>query len=131
MDKFQGDLRDFWRFDILPPVHRLSWWWWWVLVLIPDPKNPSRSKQLMVLWSSKDTSAIRVSGHWWTPGASRRIDDHGGHTMSGMVCAWWYDGEKMHEPLLMKECKMVSLDDKHPRVISLRPTPRSQTGISF
>tara|TARA_Y100001970_G_scaffold292679_1_gene435173 strand:- start:827 stop:2017 length:1191 start_codon:yes stop_codon:yes gene_type:complete len=114
MDKFQGDLRDFWRFDILPPVHRLSWWWWWVLVLIPDPKNPSRSKQLMVLWSSKDTSAIRVSGHWWTPGASRRIDDHGGHTMSGMVCAWWYDGEKMHEPLLMKECKMVSLDDKHP-----------------
>ena len=114
MEKFGGDLSDFWRFDILPPVHRLSWWWWWVLVLLPDPNNPGRSKQLMVLWSSKDTSAIRVSGHWWIPGASRRIDDHGGHTMSGMVCAWWYDGENMFEPLLMKECKMASIDDKHP-----------------
>ena len=42
------------------------------------------------------------------------VDEDGGSVMSGMVCAWWYDGNKMYEPLLMKECRMASVDDKHP-----------------
>ena len=114
MDGFGGNLKDFWRLDALPPINRLSWWWWWVLVLVPDPVHPERSRQLMVLWSSKETPAIRVSGHWWVPETRMRIDEDGGHIVPGMVCAWWYDGEKMHEPLLMKECKMAAIDDKHP-----------------
>ncbi len=114
MQRFQGDLRDFWRFDIMPPLHRLSWNWWWVLVLLPDPKHPGRSKQLMVLWSTKETPAIRVSGHWWIPNGQMRVDEDRGNIMQGMVCGWWYDGEKMYEPLIIKECRMISIDDKHP-----------------
>ena len=114
MDSIQGNFRDFWRFDILPPLNRLSWWWWWVLVLVPDPVHPTRSRQLMVLWSSKETPAIRVSGHWWVPKARMLVDEDGGTVMSGMVCAWWYDGENMYEPLLMTECRMAAIDDKHP-----------------
>ena len=102
MEKIEGDFSTFWRFDILPPINRLSWWWWWVLVLVPDPNHPERSRQLMVLWSSKETPAIRVSGHWWIPKSRMLVDEEGGTVMSGMVCAWWYDGESMFEPLLMK-----------------------------
>ena len=52
--------------------------------MVPDPDNPSRSKQLMVLWSTKDTPAIRVSGHWWKPGKKMLVDEQG-----GMYCREW------------------------------------------
>ena len=42
------------------------------------------------------------------------VDDHGGHVIPGMVCAWWFDGEKMFEPLVMRECRMASISDTHP-----------------
>lgn len=111
---FKGDFSSLWRLDVMPPIRRLSWWWWWALILVPDPENPSRSKQLMVLWSTKETPAIRVSGHWWKPGNRMHIDEDGGHVLPGMVCAWWYDGEDMHEPLVMRECRMASIPDTHP-----------------
>jgi hypothetical protein len=41
-------------------------------------------------------------------------DEHGGFVIPGMVCAWWYDGETMHEPLTMRECRMAVVGDDHP-----------------
>lgn len=111
--KFEGDFSSLWRLDVMPPIHGLSWWWYWVLILIPDPDNPKRSRQLMTLWSTKETKAVRVSGHWWKPGSRMHKDDEGGFVIPGMVCAWWYDGNKMHEPLTMRECRMAVLSDEH------------------
>jgi hypothetical protein len=68
----------------------------------------------MTLWSTKQTEAIRVSGHWWKPGSRMHKDEHGGFVIPGMVCAWWYDGETMHEPLTMRECRMAVVGDDHP-----------------
>ena len=65
MEKFVGDLSSLWRLNIMPPIPRLSWWWYWVIMYVPDPDIPTRSRQLMILWSTKETPAIRVSGHWW------------------------------------------------------------------
>ena len=42
------------------------------------------------------------------------VDEHGGHVIPGMVCAWWYDGKRMFEPLVIRECRMAVVDDKHP-----------------
>jgi len=112
--KFEGDFSSLWRLDVMPPIHGLSWWWYWVLVLVPDPSNPKRSRQLMTLWSTKETKAVRVSGHWWEPGSRMHKDEHGGFVIPGMVCAWWYDGEEMHEPLTMRECRMAVVSDEHP-----------------
>ncbi|MBT5614581.1 MAG: hypothetical protein HOJ64_06875, partial [Euryarchaeota archaeon] len=61
MKKFKGDFTSLWRLDVLPPIPRLSWWWWWVIVFVRDKDNPGRSKQLMVLWSTKETPAIRMT----------------------------------------------------------------------
>ncbi|MEE2650695.1 MAG: hypothetical protein VX571_04220 [Candidatus Thermoplasmatota archaeon] len=112
--RFEGDFSSLWRLDVMPPIHRLSWWWYWVIVFVPDPSNPGRTRQLMTLWSTKETEAIRVSGHWWKPGSRMHKDEHGGFVIPGMVCAWWYDGETMHEPLTMRECRMAVVGDNHP-----------------
>ena len=113
-EKFEGDFSSLWSLDVMPALHRLSWWWYWVIILIPDPINPKRSRQLMTLWSTKETDSIRVSGYWWNPGSRMYKDKDGGFVIPGMVCAWWYDGEIMHEPLTMRECRMAVVSDKHP-----------------
>jgi len=113
-NRFGGDFSSLWSLDVMPSINRLSWWWYWVLVMIPHPSDPKRSRQLMTLWSTKETEAIRVSGHWWKPGSRMHKDEHGGFVIPGMVCAWWYDGETMFEPLTMRECRMAVLSDEHP-----------------
>ena len=64
MEKFVGDLSLLWRLDVMPPIPRLSWWWYWVIMFVPDPLNPVRWSQLMLLCTNKETLANRVSGHW-------------------------------------------------------------------
>ena len=113
-NRFGGDFSSLWSLDVMPSINRLSWWWYWVLVMIPHPSDPKRSRQLMTLWSTKETEAIRVSGHWWKPGSRMHKDEQGGFVIPGMVCAWWYDGETMFEPLTMRECRMAVLSDEHP-----------------
>ena len=111
---FGGDLSSLWRLDTLPPLRRLSWWWWWWLIVLPDAENPKRSRQLMVLWSTKDAPHVRVNEHDWKPEGRFHIDEEGRHTLPGMVCAWWYDGKDMHEPYLMREARIATLDGQHP-----------------
>lgn len=113
-NRFGGDFSSLWSLDVMPSINRLSWWWYWVLVMIPHPSDPKRSRQLMTLWSTKETEAIRVSGHWWKPGSRMHKDEQGGFVIPGMVCAWWYDGVTMFEPLTMRECRMAVLSDEHP-----------------
>ncbi|MDP6906893.1 MAG: hypothetical protein QF440_05695 [Candidatus Thalassarchaeaceae archaeon] len=113
-EKFGGDLSSLWRLNVLPPLRRLSWWWWWWLVVIPDPNDPNKCRQLMVLWSTKDAPKVRVNDYDWMPEGRFHIDQDGGHTLPGMVCAWWYDGEEMYEPYLIREARIAALDSEHP-----------------
>ena len=108
-EKFEGDFSSLWSLDVMPALHRLSWWWYWVIILIPDPINPKRSRQLMTLWSTKETDSIRVSGYWWNPGSRMYKDKDGGFVIPGMVCAWWYDGEKMFEPLVLRKLSLIHI----------------------
>ena len=113
-ETFSGDLSNLWRLDVMPPLRRLSWWWWWWLIVLPDAENPKRSRQLMILWSTKDADHVRVNEHDWRPDGRFHIDDEGGHTLPGMVCAWWYDGDVMHEPYVMREARIAAFDRNHP-----------------
>ena len=58
MDKFEGDLSKMWSIGHMPPKQGLTWDWWWWLVMLRDPHNPEHSRQLMTLWSTKDTPYI-------------------------------------------------------------------------
>ena len=114
LEKFEGDFSSFWHLDTLPPLRRLSWWWWWWLVIIPDPDRPGRSKQLMVLWSTRDCERIDVSGFDWWGGGRTHTDDDGGIVFPGMIASWWFDGEKVFEPLVLREARMASICADHP-----------------
>ena len=42
------------------------------------------------------------------------VDDHGGHVIPGMACAWGLMERKCLSPLVMRECRMASISDTHP-----------------
>jgi hypothetical protein len=56
----------------------------------------------MILWSIKDTKKIKVMDHVWTPKGKIKKDKDS-LKFPGMVCAWFYDGKKMHDPYIIKE----------------------------
>jgi len=85
--------------DMLP---NLTWWWWWWIFFIKDPQNPNRTRQLMILWSTKYTDYIKVMDMDWSV-KKLPTDEDGVLKFNGMVCAWWYDGRKMYDPLVLKE----------------------------
>ena len=115
MTTFSGDLSRMWNLQERPQLHHLTWDWWWWLVMLDDHEGNPSGKQLMVLWSTKDNSIVDVNGSAWTPKGRPGIDDDGGIALDGMVCAWWVDGETMHEPIIKRICKMISMPDSHPQ----------------
>ena len=56
-----------WDLDLEGRIHNLTWWWWWWLFFLKDPANPGRTRQLMILWSTKDTDWIKVNDYLWRP----------------------------------------------------------------
>lgn len=68
----------------------------------------------MVLWSTKDTPVIDVSGMEWKGGGRPRPDEEGGLAIPGMVASWWYDGERMWEPLVRTSLRMAAIPAGHP-----------------
>ncbi len=67
--------------------------------------NPDRSRkpmQLMILWSTKYTDDIQINDVPW---ASKKLPTRkdGVLRFNGMTAAWWYDGENMWDPILLKE----------------------------
>ncbi|NOQ53570.1 MAG: hypothetical protein GQ558_03070, partial [Thermoplasmata archaeon] len=81
-----------WDLD-LEGVHKgLTWWWWWWLFFFPDPDDPRRTRQLMILWSTKYTDQIKVDYFNWTPKGEidRRVQgDDIDLGFNGMTAAWW------------------------------------------
>ena len=56
----------------------------------------------MVLWSTKDNPLVDVNGMPWKPSGRPGYDEDKGLALDGMVCAWWFDGQQMHEPVIQE-----------------------------
>ena len=113
MTAFAGDLSGMWTLQNRPHLHHLTWDWWWWLVMLEDPDGKPSGRQLMVLWSTKDNPLVEVSGTPWTPQGRPGFDEHHGMALDGMVCAWWFDGTQMHEPVIKRICRIVAMPDSH------------------
>ena len=112
MLRFEGEIERLWSLGGMQPIQHLTWDWWWWLIMLEDEKHPNRSRQLMVLWSTKNTEVIDVGGSEWQ-GGRPRADEEGGLSIPGMVAAWWFDGERMWEPLVKKSLRMAAIPTSH------------------
>lgn len=83
-------------------IENLSWYWWWWVFFVRDPERPNRTKQLMILWSTKYTDHIKVMDKDWS---IKQLPSQHDNPMkfNGMIAAWWYDGQEMKDPLLLKK----------------------------
>ena len=114
LERFEGDFSSMWRLDDRPPIFRLTWDWWWWLVMLDDEEGRPSGKQFMILWSTKDNDIVDVNSQEWRPSARPGADENGSLTLDGMVCAWWFDGEKMHDEIISEKCKLVAITDQNP-----------------
>ena len=83
--------------------------------MLDDEEGRPAGQQLMVLWSTKDNDRVEVNGQPWQPKGRPAADEHGAFLIDGMVCAWWFDGQRMHEPYIKRTCNMIAMPDTHPR----------------
>jgi len=113
-EKFSGDLSSLWTLQELEPLHHLTWDWWWWLLMLDDEEGKPAGRQLMVLWSTKDNPLVTINGHEWHPKGRPGFDENGGIAMDRMVAAWWFDGEKMIEPLVLEESRIIVIAEDHP-----------------
>ena len=95
------DYRNIWILKTDNPIRNLTWWWWWWIFFIRQ-EGSERTRQLMILWSTKYTDYVKVMGHDWTCKIPPVWD---GNTLkfNGMTASWWYDGERMEDPQVLVE----------------------------
>ncbi len=97
-----------WDLNTKDKIPGLTWWWWWWIFFIRNPKNPERPRQLMILWSTKNCEKILVDDFLWKKEReiTKETTAEGGQVMdfNGMIAAWYYDGDEMHDPFLLEEC---------------------------
>jgi hypothetical protein len=89
-------------FDIKDePMPDGAWWWWFWLFFFDNPKNPQKPRQLMILWSAKNTPEIDCNGLLIKPRLPLKKE-----SLDGAVAAWYYDGEKMNHNFLLERCNI-------------------------
>lgn len=108
-------------FDIKnEPMPRGAWWWWFWLFFFNNPKNPDKPRQLMLLWSTKNSKEIHCNDMKFK--LDLPLDKK---NLKGVVAAWYFDGEKMHSNFLFEQCnikisdKMLSSDSTMPTSFSI------------
>jgi len=104
-------------FDIKnEPMPKGAWWWWFWLFFFDNPKNPEKPRQLMILWSTKNSKEIECNNLKirLKPSLDRS-------NLCGAVAAWYFDGEKMHHNLLLEQCN-INISEKELSSNSSTPT---------
>ena len=113
MKRFTGDLGALWRPPDRPPLSRLTWWWWWWLVMLEPRPGEAAGRQLTLLWSTKEAPSVAVRGVHWEGGVRPGV--HKDHlTMPGMVGGWWWDGQRMVEPAILRSATLAVFGDTDP-----------------
>lgn len=84
-----------------------AWWWWFWLFFFENPKNPEKPQQLMILWSTKNAGDMTCNNLKFKLNPS--LEDN---AIKGIVASWYFDGEKMHHPLILERCNIKILDNQ-------------------
>ena len=87
------------------PMPHGAWWWWWWLFMFDNPENPKKPRQLMILWSTMNVKEIYCNDLLIRLNLTSDRSN-----IDGAVCAWYFDGEKMHHNFLREQCFLKVTD---------------------
>jgi len=88
-------------------VLRNRTWWWWFWLFFFEPEKGERWKQLMILWGTRNCKKLKVDDMIWeNRGALKRKE--GAFEVPGITAAWYFDGEKMLDPLFLESGLLTS-----------------------
>ncbi len=129
---FGGDVSNLWQIGGKAPARGLSWWWWWWLIMLPGKREDDPGRQLMVLWSTKDTEKIDIAGEVWKRNYSPSKSYNGARVFDGVVASWWFDGNTMHEPWVLENGRIALVEKSHRVAGAVVPLweKRLSTGMS-
>ena len=83
-----------------------TWWWWWFILFFDNPADRQRTKQMVILWGTRNCRRISINGiPWRNDGRFSRHEN--GIDTRGVAAGWYYDGGKMHDPLFVDSGDMV------------------------
>jgi hypothetical protein len=88
------------------PTHVLptrTWWWWWFLFFFRNPENPARTKQMVLLWGTRNCRRLVINGHAWEHRQDDLVRTDRTVDCGGVTAGWWYDGTAMHDPLFVDD----------------------------
>ena len=97
-----------WNLNLSEKLNGLTWWWWWWIFFFDNPDDPEHPRQVMILWSTKNTDRIKVMDFDWVRDQEIKRDKdpvtkENRMTFNGMTAVWYYDGKTMYDPFLLKE----------------------------
>ncbi|MCX6771345.1 MAG: hypothetical protein NTX79_04785 [Candidatus Micrarchaeota archaeon] len=104
-----------------------AWLWWFWLFFIHDEntKKTGKCRQLMILWSIKKDNEIMCNSLDIRQPRQLEARADGTYCLNGAAAAWYFDGEQMHEDIVL-EASHMSLD---PRRRSLSAPGRSPSSF--
>jgi len=103
---------DIWKIYPKNMLKNRTWHWWWWLHFFENPDNPEFPKQLMILWGTRNCRKVRVNDFCWEPKIPIEINENRS-TFESMVASWYYDGNKMHDPLIIDNGRTETEWDDH------------------
>jgi hypothetical protein len=104
--------------DTTNELRNRTWWWWWWILFFKNHDNPRRTKQMVMLWATRNCKEVLVNDHRWL----RKTDlkkERGLASAYGLAASWYYDGEKMVDPLFIDEGPLTSRWSPGERELSL------------
>ncbi|MFQ6060845.1 MAG: hypothetical protein ACE5KV_06085, partial [Thermoplasmata archaeon] len=93
--------------DTTNELKNRTWWWWWWILFFRNPQNQKRTKQMVILWGTRNCREVLVNDHLWV----RKFDlkrEKNKVTSYGLTASWYFDGKKMFEPLFLDEGTLIS-----------------------
>jgi hypothetical protein len=89
-----------------------TWHWWWWIHFFENADNPEFPKQLMVFWGTRNCKKVRINDFCWKPEIPMETNvNHA--TFESVVASRYYDGDKMHDPLVLDHGKTATVWDDH------------------
>ena len=88
------------------PTHQLphrTWWWWWFIFFFRNRENPARTKQMVLLWGTRNCRRLVINGHAWEHRQDDLVRTDHAIDCAGVAAGWWYDGTTMHDPLFVDD----------------------------